>query len=68
MNAIFHKFCQMGHKDLYPAHVSMPLTLEEISEVEAAYAAIGISGTCGSMDVVHMALSMSAQARRFTQL
>ena len=34
MNAFFHKFCQMGHKDLYPAHVSMPLTLEEISEVD----------------------------------
>ena len=56
MNAFFHKFCEMGHKDLYPAHVSMPSTLEEISEVEAAYAVIGTPGACGSMDVVHIAL------------
>lgn len=34
----------------------MPKTVKELAEIEAAYALIGIPGTCGSMDVVHIAL------------
>ena len=34
----------------------MPETVEELAEIEAAYALIGIPGACGSMDVVHIAL------------
>ena len=34
----------------------MPSTLAELMEIEAAYAAIGIPGACGSMDVVHIPL------------
>ena len=34
MNAFFHQFSEMGHEHLYPAHVSMPSTLEEITEID----------------------------------
>ena len=34
----------------------MPSTLEGLMEIEASYAAIGIPGACGSMDVVHIPL------------
>ena len=56
MNAFFHKFSEMGRKELFPQHVSMPSTLEQLVKVEAAYAAVGIPGACGSMDVVHIPL------------
>jgi len=56
MNAFFHKFSEMGRKELFPIHVTMPTTLEKLVEIEAAYAAIGVPGACGSMDVVHIPL------------
>ena len=56
MNVFFHKFSEMGRKELFPQHVSMPSTLEQLVKVEAAYAAVGIPGACGSMDVVHIPL------------
>ena len=34
----------------------MPSRLEELTEIEAAYASLGMSGACGSMNVVHIAL------------
>ena len=34
----------------------MPSGLEDLTEIEAAYASLGLSGACGSMDVVHIAL------------
>ena len=34
----------------------MPSTSEELTEIEAAYASLGLPGACGSMDVVHIAL------------
>ena len=56
MHAFFHEFNQRARTELYPAHVSMPSSLVELMEIEAAYAAIGIPGACGSMDVVHIPL------------
>jgi len=56
MNRFFHEFNRRARIELYPAHVRMPSTLAELMEIEAAYAAIGIPGACGSMDVVHIPL------------
>ena len=56
MHAFFHKFSEFGRAKLYPVHVSMPTTVEELAEIEAAYAMLGIPGAGGSMDVVHIAL------------
>ena len=56
MHAFFHAFNHRARNELYPAHVQMPSTLKELMEIEAAYAAIGIPGACGSMDVVHIPL------------
>lgn len=53
---LFHKLLEMGHKELFPAHVAIPSTLEAICEIEAAYAVVGILGACRSMDVVHIML------------
>ena len=36
--------------------MKIPSRLEELIEIEAAYASIGLSGACGYMDVVHIAL------------
>ena len=41
---------------LFPLHVNMPKTVEELPDIEAAYESIGIPGACGSIDVVHIAL------------
>ena len=56
MNAFFHQFSLKGREELFPLHVKLPKTVEELAEIEAAYASIGIPGACGSMDVVHIAL------------
>ena len=56
MHFIFSEFSKKGRDELFPEHVRMPKTVEELAEIEAAYASIGIPGACGSMDVVHIAL------------
>ena len=56
MHAFFKDFSKKGREELFPIHVKMPGTVEELGEIEAAYAAIGLPGACGSMDVVHIAL------------
>ena len=56
MHAFFHKFNVHAREELYPIHVQMPSNIEELMEIEAAYAAVGIPGACGSMDVVHIPL------------
>ena len=56
MNTFFHKFSEMGHKELLLIHMTIPTTLEELCEIEAVYAAIGILDSCGSMDIVHIPL------------
>jgi len=56
MHAFFSEFSKKGRDKLFPEHVRMPETVEELAEIEAAYALIGIPGACGSMDVVHIAL------------
>ena len=56
MHAFFHKFSEMGRSDLFPEHVQMPSTMEELMDVEASYASVGMPGGGGSMDVVHIAL------------
>ena len=56
MHAFFHNFNYHAREELYPVHVRMPSILEELMEIEAAYAAVGIPGACGSMDVVHIPL------------
>ena len=56
MHAFFHEFNRLTRKELYPNHVQMPLNIEEIMEIEAAYTAVGIPGACGSMDVGNIPL------------
>ena len=56
MIPFFHEFSKRGREELYPVHVKMPTNFVELAEIEAAYAALGIPGACGSMDVVHVAL------------
>ena len=56
MHSFPHKFSKQVREQLYPLHVKMPSRLEDITEVEAAYASLGLSGACGSMDVVHISL------------
>ena len=56
MHAFFHEFNRHAREELYPIHVRMPSNINELMEIEAAYAAVGIPGTCGSMDVVHIPL------------
>ena len=56
MHAFFHEFSKRSRDELFPQHVRMPKTVEELSEIEAAYVSIDIPGACGSMDVVHIAL------------
>ena len=61
MHAFFHEFnCCVRHH-LYPTHVQMPSNLQELMEIEAPYAALGIPGACGSMDVVHIPLGACPQ-------
>ena len=54
MQDFVHSFSKHCRDDLYPLHVKMPSTLEELTEVEASYAALVIPGACGSMEVVHI--------------
>ena len=56
MHSFSHQFSKQGREELYPIHVKMPSRLEELIEIEAAYASIGMSGACRYMDVVHIAL------------
>ena len=56
IHAFFHEFNRRARAELYPTNVRMPSTLVELMEIEAAFAAIGIPGACGSMDVVHIPL------------
>lgn len=56
MHTFFHEFNRRCREELYPIHVRMPSNIEELMEIEAAYAAVGIPGACGSMDVVHIPL------------
>ena len=56
MHAFFHEYNSRAREELYPIHVRMPSNIKELMEIEAAYAAIGIPGACGSMDVVHIPL------------
>ena len=56
MHSFFHQFSKQGREELYPIHMKIPPILEELAEIEAVYASLGLPGTCGSMDVVHIAL------------
>ena len=56
MHQFFHQFSRQCQDELYPAHVKMPSTEEDLVEIESAYAALGLPGACGSMDVVHIPL------------
>lgn len=56
MHSFFHEFNRRAREELYPIHVQMPSDIKELMEIEAAYAAVGIPGACGSMDVVHIPL------------
>ena len=49
----FHEFLKRGREELYPVHVKMPRNFVELAEIEAAYAALGLPGACGSMLVNH---------------
>ena len=56
MHKLFCNFSLGCCDELYPLHVRLPSTLEKLIVVESAYAAIGIPGACGSMDIVHISL------------
>ena len=44
MYYFFHQFSKQGRNQLYPLHVKMALTSEELTEIEAAYASLGLLG------------------------
>ena len=56
MHSFFHHFSNRAREELFPIHVNMPSTLDELLQTEAAYASDGLPGACGSMDVVHIPL------------
>ena len=57
MNSFFlHKVNYHAREELFPVHMHVPSTLEELMEIEAACAALGMHRACGSMNVVHMPL------------
>lgn len=58
MDAFFHKFTEWFRSELYPKFVFTPKTMTEVAEIQAAYAALGLPGCIGSMDVVHVAWCM----------
>ena len=51
MHAFFHKFNRHACEEPYPIHVQMPSNIEELMEIEVAYAAVGILGACGLVDI-----------------
>jgi hypothetical protein len=53
-----HVCCVLLWSQIYPKFVSPPKTKEELLEVSTAYAAVGLPGAIGSMDVVHIAWCM----------
>jgi len=56
MQKFFHTFSEQGREKLFPIHVKMPSTTEEVAVIETAYASLGLPGAVGSMDVVHIPL------------
>ena len=58
MQRFFHEFTAWFRKEVYPKFVSTPTTLSELMDIQAAYAALGLPGAIGSMDVVHLAWCM----------
>jgi len=52
----FHKFIEFGAKVLYPAHVSVPLTLNDLQSCEHEYRMAGFPGCIGSTDATHIPL------------
>ena len=56
LHQFFHELSKKCRNDLYPAHVKMPSTEDELVQIESAYAVLGLPGACGSMDVVHIPL------------
>ena len=56
MHYFYHHFSKQVREELYSIHVKMPSRLEELIEIEAEYAYLGMPGVCGSMDVFHIDL------------
>ena len=56
MHSFYHKFFKQGREQLYHLHVKMLSRLEDLTEIEAEYASLGLTDACGNMDVVHIAL------------
>ena len=52
----FHEFNRCSREELHPIHVRIHSNIKDLMEIEAAYAAIGIPGACGSMDVIRIPL------------
>jgi len=58
MAAFFHRFTAWFRKEIFPKFVYTPTDKDELVGVEAVYAAVGLPGAIGSMDVVHVAWAM----------
>ena len=58
MAAFFHRFTTWFRTEIFPKFVYTPSDKDELVGVEAAYAAVGLPGAIGSMDVVHVAWAM----------
>ena len=56
MNSFFRQFYKQGREEPYLIHVKIPSRLEDLKEIEAAYASLGLPGECGYIDVVHIDL------------
>ena len=50
----FKRFVKAGRERLFPKHVSMPETLEEIAAARGEFTRAGLDGAIGSMDCVHI--------------
>ena len=58
MCTFFHKFTAWFRSDIYPIFVHMPKDRDELAELVAPYALLGIPGAFFSMDVVHASWPM----------
>lgn len=54
MQQFYHRWCAKFVEDIFPLHVCMPVTKNDVAKVMGEYIALGLPGAICSMDVVHI--------------
>ena len=62
--SFFHKFIAFGAEVLFPKHVTLPETLQELEKCEHPYRIAGFPGCIGSSDATHIRLERVAAGIR----